>query len=136
MGELAIPLREDWVQLLPVPCVHPIAPKALHMEVAAALESQRSESIENFRARVLRTCEEQLREYEKDFHRKLTFEREPEMAKHAMWTVARFCGGGWVEIADATPGMRYGASAFPNKAVQVGVTRFAERIGLTLAKRR
>jgi hypothetical protein len=136
VGKLAIPLREDWAQLLPVSCVKPTAQKARHTEVAAALESGQRESIEEFKARVLRDCEEQLREYEKDFHRKLTFEREPEMAKHAMWTVARFCGVGCVEIADATPGMRWGRAMYPQKTVSMGVRRFAERIGLTLTKER
>lgn len=135
-GELAIPLREDWAQLLPVPCLHRSVPDARNREVAAALESGQHESIEDFKARVLRTCEEQLRDYEKDFHRRFTFEREPEMAKHALWTVARFCGKGYVQIADATPGMRYGPAMYPNKAVTIGVQRFAERIGLTLAKKR
>lgn len=134
-GELAVPLKE-WAQLLPVSCLHPSAPNARTAEVAAALESGQSESIEEFKARVLRTCEAQLREYEKDFHRRLTLEREPEMLKHAVWTVARFCGAGYVEIADATPGMRWGHAMFPNKAVSMGVRRFAERIGLTLTKER
>jgi hypothetical protein len=68
-AELAIPLKE-WTQLLPISFMPPDVPNARNMEVAAMLDSRQKESIEEFRARVMRTCEEQLREYESDFHRR------------------------------------------------------------------
>jgi hypothetical protein len=143
-GELQFPTREV-SQLLPANFVqHPSAgettpaQRALQNGLAAALTIQQVESVAEFKIRVLRTCEEQLREYEKDFHRALTFDRDPETAKHAAWTAARFCGAGYMHIAERWPGLLRGLSKDPeqpDKTVNMAVRRFAERIGLTLAKR-
>lgn len=138
MGELAIPLK-DWGQLLPASFVHPSVPNARHVEVAAALESLHKESLQEFMDRVTHAFEEQLREYEKDFNRRFTFETDPETAKHATWAAARFCGAGYMQIAERWPGLLRGIRKDPeqpDKTVNMAVRRFAERIGLTLAKRR
>lgn len=140
-GALPFPVR-DIAQLLPANLVqHPNTPDNRQNELKVALATWESEgeSLEEFETRATRAFNDQLRAYISDFHRQLTFERDLETMKHAIWTAARFCGAGYMHIAETWPGLIRGISKDPeqpDKTVNVAVRRFAERIGLTLAKRR
>ena len=93
------------------------------------------EMVDEFEARVKAEFAAQLREYT-GYLRRITATDQPEQQKHAEWTAFAFCGISYMRIASTWPGLRYSRGEQPDKTVAVAVKRFAERIGLTMPKRR
>lgn len=87
-----------------------------------------------FRARMRAAMERQLTDYIKRnraiFQKNLIYLKE-----HAAWTARAFSGESYIKIGSETPALN-NSGDYPNRVVAKAVKRFAERIGLTLGRRR
>jgi hypothetical protein len=86
-----------------------------------------------FEARIRAQFDSQLGEYLR-YIKSIVGEDHTELRKHSEWTALSFVGVSYVKIAGKW--RHLAQSEAPDAVVKVAVKRFAERIGLTLPRRR